>query len=365
MTAQRQASDRFSAPLRRLLPLSAVAAALVLSGCAGPQALRTGYIEYAQAQAQVGNQQTLLNLARIRNGHPPYFLQLGPITASYSFTRGGNGSMSHTRNMMPGVTETFGRVLGLSGSSTEAPMFNLAPLSGPGFSAVLMKPIDPRTFAGLAKQGFSATVLLRMLVDEVTLTTGQGQKVVLRNAFNPEDADNYGDFLRLVEALQTLQLSRAMTSGTDAQGNTLRVTADARGATLLQRLATREGGRMQLRTLGGQMLDGGFTAELQLRTFAGALYAMALDDKVADALPGALRDSLPEGQRDAILRFEASAELTEPAAANVEYAGRNYLISDKAGSMRYRLAFQGLQFVFAQTELNPNQLPQTPVIQMR
>ena len=351
--------------LRGLLPLSVLSAAVVLAGCSGPGALRSGYLDYSNAQAQVGNQQTLLNLARIRNGHPPYFLQMGAITASYSFTRGTNGSASHTLNAMPGVPEMFTRALGLSGSSTEAPMFNFAPLSGPGFSAVIMKPIDPRTFSGLATQGFSATALVRMLADEVTVTTSSGQKTVLRNLFDADDADNYGDFLRLVEALQALQYARALVSGVDAAGTTLRITTDERGGAVLQRLLAREGAKVQLKALGGQALAGGFSAEVRLRTFAGALYAMAYDGAVADALPAALRDSLPEAQRDAALRIEAASDLTEPQAASVDYAGRKYVISDKAGSMRYRTTFQGLQFVFAQTELNPGQLPQASVIQMR
>jgi len=352
--------------LRRLLPLSVVAAAVVLAGCSGPSALRSGYLDYSNAQAQVGNQQTLLNLARIRNGHPPYFLQMGAITATYSFTSGTNGSASHTLGTMPGaLPEMFTRALGLSGSATEAPMFNFAPLSGPGFSAVIMKPIDPRTFSGLATQGFSATALVRMLADEVTVTTAGGQKTVLRNLFDADDAENYGDFLRLVEALQTLQYARAVVTGTDTAGTTLRITADDRGSAVLQRLATREGAKAQFRTLGNQPLTGGFTLDVKLRTFAGALYAMAYDGPAADALPAALRESLPEGQRDAVLRIEAASDLTEPEAARIDYAGRKYVISDKAGSLRYRTTFQGLQFVFAQTELNPGQLPQASVIQMR
>lgn len=351
--------------LRRVLPLSVLAAAVVLAGCSGPGALRSGYIDYSNAQAQVGNQQTLLNLARIRNGHPPYFLQMGNITASYSFTRGTNGSMSNTLNAMPGVPEMFTRALGLSGSSTEAPMFNFAPLSGPGFSAVIMKPIDPRTFSGLAMQGFSATALVRMLADEVTLTTATGQKVVLRNGLDAEDSDNYGDFLRLVEALQSLQYARALVTGVDAAGTTLRITADERAGAVLQRLAARDGAKAQFKTLGNQALAGGFSVDVKLRTFVGTLYAMAYDGIMADKLPAALRESLPDAQRDAVLRIESASDLTEPEAASIDYAGRKYLISDKAGSMRYRTTFQGLQFVFAQTELNPGQLPQASVIQMR
>jgi hypothetical protein len=93
--------------------------------------------------------------------------------------------------------------------------------------------------------------------------------------------------------------------------------------------------------------------------------AMAVDGAMADSLPVALRDSLPENQRDAILRIDAAADLTEPQAASADYAGRKYVISDRAGSMRYRTSFQTLQFVFAECELNPAQVPQSTTLQVR
>ena len=338
-----------------------------LVGCSGVSTLRSNYVEYAEVQAQAGNQQTLLNLARIRNGHPPYFLQLGPFTASYSHTVGSTGSFSRVAHPFPGLSSTFSGILGLSGSTTEAPLFNFSPLSGPGFSAVITNPVGASTLSSMVMQGFSATVLLRMFADEITLTTTTGEKVVLINSWHNEAADNYGDFLRLVEVLQALQSSRSLlaetvtTSGT----NTLRLTANALSTPVLQRLAVREGARVQFKTLADQALASGFSADIKLRTYAGALYAMAFDSAVADSLPVNLRDSLPEWQRDAILRIDATADLTEPEAARVDYAGRKYVISDRAGLMRYRTSFQALQFVFAETQLNPADVQQSQILQVR
>jgi hypothetical protein len=352
---------------RRRLALLIGTATLALAGCSGPGALRSHYAEYSQAQAQAGNQQTLLNLARIRNGHPPYFLQLGPFTASYSFTVGSTGSFTHLWNPLPGVSSGSSGALGLSGSATEAPLFNFSPLSGPAFAAVLMTPIAANSLSSLLLQGFSATVLLRMFADEITLTTAAGQKVFLINGLNSEDADNYGDLLRLAEVLQALQSSRSLHIETvTASGiTTLRVTTNERSTPVLQRLAAREGARVQLKSLANQTLTSGFSADIKLRSYVGALYAMAGDGAIADSLPVALRDSLPENQRDAILRIDAAADLTEPQAASVDYAGRKYVISDRAGSMRYRTSFQALRFVFAECELNPAQVPQSTTLQVR
>jgi hypothetical protein len=338
-----------------------------LVGCSGVSTLRSNYVEYAEAQAQVGNQQTLLNLARIRNGHPPYFLQLGPFTAGYSHTVGSTGSFTRVAHPSPILSSTSSGILGLSGSTTEAPLFNFSPLSGPGFSAVITNPIGASTLSSMVMQGFSATVLLRMFADQITLTTATGQKVVLFNSTDNEDVENYADFLRLVESLKACQASRSLLTETvTASGiTTLRLTTTERSTTALQRLAAREGARMHFKSLEDEALTGGFSAEIKLRTYTGALYAMAFDGAVADSLPAALRNGLPEGQRDAILRIDATADLTEPQAASVDYAGRKYVISDRSGSMRYRTAFQALQFVFAETQLNPTQVPQSQILQVR
>jgi hypothetical protein len=342
-------------------------AMLALAGCSGPGALRTHFAEYSQAQAQAGDQQALFNLARIRNGHPPYFLQLGPFTASYSFTMGSTGSFSRLMNPLPGVTRGSAGVLGLTGSATEAPIFNFSPLSGPTFAASLITPIAPNGLSNLLSQGFPATVLLRMFADEVSLTTASGQNIFLINGLNSEDADNYGDFLRLVEVLQALQIPRALhiETVTASGATTLRLTTNARSAPVLQRLAAREGARVQLKSLAEQTLTSGFSADIKLRSYVGALYAMAADSTIADSLPVALRESLPENQRDAILRIDATADLTEPQAASVDYAGHKYVISDRTGSMRYRISFQALRFVFAECELNPSQVPQSTTLQVR
>lgn len=115
----------------------------------------------------------------------------------------------------------------------------------------------------------------------------------------------------------------------------------------------------RLKSLGGQALTAGFTVDVRLRTFVGVLYAMAFDGLVADSLPADFKASLPPDQVDAILRIESSPSLTEPEAAKLEYAGKQYAVSDAPGSMRYGMAFGGLQFVFAQTE------PQPQIIQAR
>ena len=258
---------------RRLFAVSLGLSALLLAGCAGPSAMRSSYIEYSHAQAQVNNQQTLLNLARVRNGHPPYFLQLGTMTANFSFTRGINGSYNRVETPMVGLASTVSQMLAINGSSTEAPMFSYAPLGGPNFSAVLMRPVDARVFNGLAVQGFPLTVLLRMLTDTAQLSASGGPALDLHNYLDPKAPENYGDFLRLVSVLQTLQQSRLLTYAIDPTGSVLRIGTDARAAPVLASLA--QGTRT---TLKGATLAAGMSVDIRSRTFAGVLFLGAVTD---------------------------------------------------------------------------------------
>src|SRR5471030_28492 len=58
---------------------------IFLSGCAAP-AMRNQFRNYNEAYADSLNQQMLLNLARLENGHPAYYLAIGAIDQKYTFS---------------------------------------------------------------------------------------------------------------------------------------------------------------------------------------------------------------------------------------------------------------------------------------
>lgn len=334
-----------------------------LAGCSSPAAVRSGYLDHAGAYAQMGNQQLLLNLARIRNGHPTYFLQMGAITTTYSLSRGVNLSREGTAGAVTGL-------LGLSGSTSESPVFTYSPLSGPAFSSMVMRPVAGVVMHGLAAQGFPLRTLLRLVADELHLDAGgdlrpaAGRAQVLRN--DSEVLPQYVDFLRLVSALQALQDARVLRFEVDEAREKLRIVADERAVPVLQ--AWRALNPVPVEGGGAVVPDavptGEFRVEVAPRTFLGLMYAMAQDGVRADALPAAVRQRLPADQVDAILRIEGD-DLIEPEAVSLDYAGRRYRVADRAGQMRYRTTFQAMQILFAYIELDPDQLPKTPLIQTR
>src|SRR5277367_2044631 len=62
-----------------------VALPLLLTSCAAPT-MRNQFRNYNEAYADSLNQQMLLNLARLENGHPAYYLAIGAIDQKYTFS---------------------------------------------------------------------------------------------------------------------------------------------------------------------------------------------------------------------------------------------------------------------------------------
>lgn len=337
-------------------------AAMLAAGCSGPSALRSSYVDYANAHAEVNNQQLLLNLARIHNRHPPYFLQLGPITAQFSFTKGFNASASRTESDSA-VAGSFARVngLGFSGTATESPLFNFAPLSGPAFGSLLLRPLDLKVVNSLATQGMSAGMLLRMSAASMTLNFAGGDSVTLQNYYDPADPENYADFLRLAAMLDYLIGGRMLDVQTDERGVFLYPLAEQTVQKILRRGAEKP--EYQIRAFSGK--QGAARLVITPRTFIGMLHALAYDADAYDSLPDSITANVPASQRTPLLRIKASPDMTAPPAATLDYAGVSYTISDLKGSNRNRSTFQALGFLFSQVELSPKDVPTPQLVQVR
>jgi hypothetical protein len=143
------------------------------------------------------NEQLLLNLARLRNHHPPHFLQMGAISAQFNFNGGLTGDYKDTGGI---ITSTFGLSLGAS----ETPVFNFTPLSGAAYSEILLTPIQTNVLYSLINQNLPVSVLMRLMVDRITLTSANGDRATFRNQFNRADPESYGNFLRFTAFLEQL-----------------------------------------------------------------------------------------------------------------------------------------------------------------
>lgn len=191
-------------PFSRAIRLIFALAPVFLSSCVNP-GLTGSNNRYTDDFASLADRQLLLNLARLANDEPAYFIQLGAFTASYTYgATGGIGSgSSFTRNYGKGesatttTTDTYGSptstgngpVTGAtvatalptlpSGTLTVAapsvgvsisasPTFSFVPLSGDGVAKALFNPLPNNVFS-LIFSNWHGDIALRTAVQSITL----------------------------------------------------------------------------------------------------------------------------------------------------------------------------------------------------
>ena len=141
-----------------------VIATLVLSGC-GATHYRGDYNGFNAAYADSSNHQMLLNLARLDQHDPTYFLQFGQISVQYQLSSTLNGTVNNTVPQstfhIPFLTETG--VVGASATTT--PQFTFIPVTDDKVAQQLLLPLPPEDLYTLFQQGVPVDQLLRLMVE--------------------------------------------------------------------------------------------------------------------------------------------------------------------------------------------------------
>ena len=166
----------------------------LFAGCAGPTVLKSDYVGYARDYGELSNKQLLLNLARLANDEPAFFLQLVGISSGYTMNQAVAVNPSATKNI-PGyyksaqsqglgaipptggdtVASSVGEytkgALGVSGSlnvaKTESPIFQYTPITGSNYVQTAFYPIDKKVFYTFYDQGYPADWLARVMFENV------------------------------------------------------------------------------------------------------------------------------------------------------------------------------------------------------
>ena len=208
-----------------------IAIAGLLSACA-PAAFRQDFKGFNSAYGDMLNEQMLLNLARLDNGHPAQFLAIGSIDSRFTFTAGATGGFNsadtHTQTLS-GTDTIVGKILTLTGrglanalsivtgenasvnaAATSQPEFQWIPLNQEAVAKEVLQPMDPDVFYSLYQQGFPIDELLRVMVERIETTVpGQGV-LILVNSPTAGSLESYGRFLRVCEMLRELQSGGAL-----------------------------------------------------------------------------------------------------------------------------------------------------------
>ena len=196
--------------------LAIAAAGLLLGGCVTRQ-LEPDFAEFSQSYADNMNWQMLLNLARLDQGHPAYFMAIGEVRISR--TQGGSlqasGTSSHT--VAGAVSRTVTNVLSgtLTPTATNSvnPSFVFIPINSDEAARQLLAPIPIEVFNTLYQQGWPVDQLMRVLVERIEVdmgdNAGERKPIVLFNsptrAGLEDNGESFARFLRTCEIVRALQ----------------------------------------------------------------------------------------------------------------------------------------------------------------
>ncbi|HWA10762.1 MAG TPA: hypothetical protein VG838_15075, partial [Opitutaceae bacterium] len=201
-----------SAPrISRSLRLGALAAAcLALTACVTKQ-LVPDFATYSEAYAHDLNWQMLLNLARLDQGHPAYFMAIGEIRLSRTQAASlqGAGSSSHTAaqtvtsSLSRTVTNVLSGTLTPNVSNNAVPTYSIIPINSEDNAQQLLQPISIEVFNTLYQQGWPVDQLLRVLVERIEVDRADGAHLVLQNS--PTRADTPASFTRFLRACEVVR----------------------------------------------------------------------------------------------------------------------------------------------------------------
>lgn len=212
--------------------------------------MRGEFRSYNAAYADALNEQMLLNLARLENGHPAYYLAIGSITNRFIDTAaaaaGSTGTVTSTRNSNPFEINNkpstavafaqfpgrlFQTIFGYNGSAaythTKNPDFQFIPINNEVVAQQILEPVMPEVFFTLYNQGYPIDQLMRVMIERVETTLPNTNEEVtfinspahhssalieartqseIREARISDPAQSYARFLRGCAILREMQI---------------------------------------------------------------------------------------------------------------------------------------------------------------
>jgi hypothetical protein len=189
--------------------------------------MRGEFRSYNAAYADALNEQMLLDLARLENGHPAYYLAIGAInnrfTDTAQATAGSTGTPSQTtdtstrntpfvagkpvgiagfpKRVAQTVTQAmFGYSAGASYSHTKNPDFQFIPINNETVAKQILSPVLPDVFFTLYQQGYPIDQLMRIMIERV-----ETESVTLVNSPTAGTPYSYALFLRACAILREMQ----------------------------------------------------------------------------------------------------------------------------------------------------------------
>jgi hypothetical protein len=201
---------------------------IVLCGCTST-AFRHDYTNYSKTYGDSNNEQLLLNLARLSQDDPVYFIQLGSISSQYQFNTAAGFMPSYTKtdpaNIGTAASGLVQRALTLGGSVnaglTATPVFQFLPLTGSNFVQAILSPISAKVYLTFYDQGYPADLVARTMISSIqwahitniitptniTPTVTTNYQFLVNDPHDP----TYPDFLEFCAELRDAQICHMLT----------------------------------------------------------------------------------------------------------------------------------------------------------
>jgi len=208
--------------------LAAVIPVILAGGCVfGPAALDATHLAYNKVLRRTNDEQLLLNLVRLRYREAPAFLEVGSISAQFTF--GQSADIVGTLTEGPSLTNPHRLQLEAGAVYQERPTITLAPLQGKKFVNKVLAPLKLDVVVLLLRSGWSVDRVLRMTVQRMNGLDNASSA----SGPTPNKAPRYERFARVCALFRTLQLLGHLELGYESTQTTLSVPIDRKdvGAT--------------------------------------------------------------------------------------------------------------------------------------
>ena len=184
-----------------------VAVSLAVSGCAqlGPGLVKAGRNDYNKVLAQTEEEETLLNLVRLRYADNPAILDVSSVSTSFTWNQGVGGEAFKYEpsgdNSRVGVRGNL--------DYTERPTITYTPLGGADFVRNVLTPVELDSLLLLSRSGWSIERLLRVMVNRMNGRDNAREA----SGPTPQDVPVFADFLIAAKLLRALQREGSITFG--------------------------------------------------------------------------------------------------------------------------------------------------------
>ena len=195
--------------------IAAALACLLAAGCTsfGPDALYRNRLHYNEVVKTSTEEQLLLNIVRLRYTDTPSSLAVSGIAAQFERAQSA-GILPFFTAAGGDVNRSFWAVLPqLQASGADRPTFSLTPLDDQEFTRKLFTPMPLDGIVYLAKTTWPISTVFRLYLENLNWVPN----AQTASGPTPTEAPRFAEFLRGMEALQSLQQRGQIVFGTESR----------------------------------------------------------------------------------------------------------------------------------------------------